>query len=326
MTPTATVLRNRLLSRARMRHLEVFVTVGDLGSVKRAAEAIGMAQPTATQVLGDLEALLGSPLFLRHSKGMSPTTLGRALLPLARRALALVDEAATQTLAITSRASSVVRVAAIAAGIGSLLGNALPGFASAHPEILVQLQEADATRQSSLLTDGDADCFICRAPEVLAEGWEFIALQHDRFAVVAAPDHPLVRKRSISLADLEAATWLVTPSSVAARAAFDELFARSPQPPKIFSVLTTSPTMVWTLLAKKKGLLSLLPTSVIQHLLDGGHLAELRWNSPRAFGDIGVLLPLRERSSALDCFVRFLNSNATGHHVVAEAAAKLAKA
>lgn len=298
-----------------MRHLEVFVRVADLGSVKRSAEAIGMAQPTATQVLSDLEALLGGALFLRHSKGMSPTKLGLALLPLARRALGLLDEAATQTVAITSRASSVVRVAAIAAGIGGLLGSALPVFADTHPEILVQLQEADAARQSSLLADGDVDCLICRAPEVLPEGWEFIALQHDRFAVVAAPDHPLVRKRSISLADLEAATWLVTSSAVAARVAFDELFACSPQPPKTFSVLTTSPTMVWTLLAKK-GLLSLLPASVIQHLLDGGHLAELRWNSPRAFGDIGVLLPLRERSSALDCFVRFLDSNATGRHVV----------
>ncbi|WPG41523.1 LysR family transcriptional regulator [Variovorax sp. EBFNA2] len=312
MNPTATVLRNRLLSRARLRHLEVFVRVADLGSVKRAAEAVGMAQPTATQALSDLEALLGGALFLRHSKGMTPTALGLALLPLARRTLALVDEAATQAVAITGGASSLVRVAAIAAGIGSLLGNALPAFASAHPEVLIQLQEADALRQASLLADRDSDCFICRAPQVLPEGWEFIALQRDRFAVVAAPDHPLVRKRSVSQADLEAATWLVMPSPVAARAAFDELFSCSAQAPPTFSVLTTSPTMVWALLAKK-GLLALLPTSVIQHLLDGGHLAELRWSSGREFGDIGVLLPLRERSGALDCFVRFLTSHASRH-------------
>jgi hypothetical protein len=37
MTLSATVLRNRLLSRARMRHLEVFVRTADLGSVKRAS-------------------------------------------------------------------------------------------------------------------------------------------------------------------------------------------------------------------------------------------------------------------------------------------------
>lgn len=312
MTLSATVLRNRLLSRARLRHLEVFVRVADLGTVKRAADAIGMAQPTATQALSDLEALLGHPLFLRHAKGMSLTTLGVALLPLARRALALVDEAATQTVAITHRASSVVRVATIAAGVGSLLADALPAFATAHPEILVQLQEAEAANQPALLTAAEIDCFVCRAPEVLPEGWEFIALQPDHFAIVAAPGHPLARKRAVSLADLEAAAWLATPASMVARGAFDELFAASAQPPKTCSVLTTSPTMVWALLAKQK-LLTLLPRSVVQHLLDGGHLVEVRWRSSQTFRDIGLLLPKRERSGALDCFARFLCARAAGN-------------
>ncbi|MGJ7566084.1 LysR family transcriptional regulator [Variovorax sp. GB1R11] len=307
MTLSATVLRNRLLSRARMRHLEVFVRTADLGSVKRASEAIGMAQPTATQALSDLEALLGSALFLRHSKGMSATALGVALLPMARRMLALVDEAATQTVAITSRAGSVVRVAAIAAGISSLLGDALPAFAGAHPDIVVQLQEADAANQPSLLTAGEIDCFVCRAPEVLPEGWEFIALQQDRFAVVAAPGHPLALKKKVSLAQLEAATWLTTPAPVAARQAFDELFADSAQPPKTCNVLTTSPTMVWALLAKEE-LLALLPCSVVRHLLDGGHLVEVHWHAPAAFRDIGILLPLRERSGALDRLATFLTA------------------
>ncbi|SFQ28220.1 DNA-binding transcriptional regulator, LysR family [Variovorax sp. OK605] len=310
MTLSATVLRNRLLSRARLRHLEVFVRTADLGSVKRAAEAIGMAQPTATQALSDLETLLGSALFLRHSKGMSATALGVALLPMARRMLALVDEAATQTVAITSHASSVVRVAANAAGISSLLGDALPAFASAHPDILVQLQEADAANQPSLLTAGEIDCFVCRAPEVLPEGWEFTALQQDRFAVVAAPGHPLARKKRVSLAELEAATWLTTPAPVVARQAFDELFAASAQPPKTCNVLTTSPTMIWALLARKE-LLALLPRSVVRHLLDGGHLVELHWHSPSTFRDIGMLLPLRERSAALDRFARFLSARST---------------
>ena len=48
-----------------------------------------MAQPSASQSLAELESLLQTPLFLRHSRGMSLTAAGRALLPLARR---LLDE------------------------------------------------------------------------------------------------------------------------------------------------------------------------------------------------------------------------------------------
>ena len=116
---TASILRNRLLSRARFRHLHVFVKVAELQTVKRAAEAVGVTQPSATQVLADLEQLLGCALFLRHAQGMSPTPAGTALLPLARKALALIDEAATQAAALAYGSTSVVRVAAISAATGS---------------------------------------------------------------------------------------------------------------------------------------------------------------------------------------------------------------
>jgi DNA-binding transcriptional LysR family regulator len=51
---SATVLRNRLLTRARLRHWQVLVRVAELGSVRRAAEAVGMTQPAVTHVLADL--------------------------------------------------------------------------------------------------------------------------------------------------------------------------------------------------------------------------------------------------------------------------------
>ena len=65
---SATVLRNRLLSRARLRQLHLFVKVAELQTVKRAAEAVGITQPSATLALADLEQLLSCPLFLRHSR------------------------------------------------------------------------------------------------------------------------------------------------------------------------------------------------------------------------------------------------------------------
>lgn len=83
--------------------------------------------------------------------------------------------------------------------------------------------------------------------------------------------------------------------------------------------------MVWTLLARK-ALLALSVASVIQYLLDGGDLGELRSNSPLAFGDIGVLPPVSGRSSALDCFARFLGSNLIGHNIADQASAKVAEA
>ena len=185
MRVTATTLRNRLLSRARLRHLQVFVKVAELRTVKRAAESVGITQPSATQALGDLEQLLGLRLFLRHSQGMLLTPAGLALLPLVRKALGQIDELATETAALAHGSNAVVRVAAISAAIGGGLGDAVAAFAHQHPYVLVHLEEADAARQAGLLADGELDCAVCRVPAVLPSGWSFTPLWPDRFAIVA---------------------------------------------------------------------------------------------------------------------------------------------
>lgn len=306
--PSATTLRNRLLGRARLRHLQVFVKVAELQTVRRAAESIGITQPTATQALGDLESLLECRLFLRHARGMSVTRPGQVLLPVARRMLGLVDDAATQAAALAQGSQSVVRVGAISAAMGSVLRTALPRFAAAHPEILLQVQEADLTRLATLVADGEVDCAICREPAVLPAAWSFSALWPDRYAVVCGPSHPLAGRRRVGKADLLAATWLAMPASIAARTAFDRLFGDAPAPPRLYSVVTASPVMVESLLGQAE-VLALVPASVVQAPLAGGRLVELRGAYSAAFGAIGVLAPDGHRDAALQIFLEAMTAD-----------------
>lgn len=311
METSATTLRNRLLNRARLRHLHVFVKVAELQTVKRAADAVGISQPTATQALADLEQLLEVPLFLRHSQGMSLTVAGSALLPLARRALGLIDDAATQAAALAQGSNSVVRVAAISAAIGGPLGRAVPEFVRKNPDVLVQLQEADAARQAALIADGDVDCAVCRVPAVLPKGWFFTPFWKDRFAIIAGPGHPFARKRRVGMDELLSATWLVTPTSIAAREAFDALFEQAPSSVRKYNVVTASAAMVWNLLTREP-LLALLPLSLVERLVESGQLVEVAWLEPQPLGAIGIMAPVEGRGPALDRFANFLGQFAKG--------------
>ena len=306
----ATVLRNRLLSRARLRHLHLFVKVAELQTLKRAAEAVGITQPSATLALADLEQLLACPLFLRHAHGMTPTQAGELLLPLARRMLGLVDETATRAAEIAQGAVGVVRVAAISAAIGSHLGQALPAFARGRPDVLVELIEADASRQNGLVAQGEVDCAICRHPPVLPSGWSFTPLWPDRFCIVAGTSHPLATKRRVTMADLLAHTWLVAPSSIAARGVFDAFFADQPQAVRHYSVVSASTTMLWMLL-QQEPLLSLVPMSVMQCFLEAGQLAQIAWAPEMPFDPIGLLAPESGRGPALEALIDFLHGG--GH-------------
>lgn len=305
MTPTATVLRNRLLARARLRHLLVFVKTADLGSVRLAAEAVGIAQPSATQSLADLEALLEMPLFLRHSRGMSATAAGRTLLPTARRLLTLVDESATHLTALTARANSLVRVASISAAIPGLLARALPLFCRDHPEIVVQLIQADSAQQSTLLAAGEIDLAVCRQPETAPEGCRFISLLPDRFAIVCGPRHPLAGKPRVSMNELAQARWRVVPVSIAARRVFDELFAKASTLPATHNFVTALPETIWPML-NDEDLLTILPVSLVKRDLAAGRLVEVPFTLSMRIDDIGMLTSRAELGRAVETLSAFL--------------------
>ncbi len=62
------------------RHLRYFLAVIDHGSVSRASEWLGIAQPALSQGLGRMEKDLGVRLFERSRRGAAPTPAALAIL------------------------------------------------------------------------------------------------------------------------------------------------------------------------------------------------------------------------------------------------------
>ncbi|UPJ99026.1 LysR family transcriptional regulator [Bradyrhizobium sp. 172] len=73
--------------------LQTFAAVARTGGITRAAEELNTVQSNVTQRVKALEAEIGTPLFERHSRGMTLTGAGKRLLPYAQRMSALAREA-----------------------------------------------------------------------------------------------------------------------------------------------------------------------------------------------------------------------------------------
>jgi len=310
MTPSATVLRNRLTARARIRQLQVFVRVAELGSATKAGLALGLTQPAVTQALADLEGLIECALFIRHARGMLITDVGETLLQVARKILAAVDEGADR-LAISMNAADQLRIVAIPGALGGILARAIARFTDSHPEVMLYVEEAAHPRaQAVLLARSDIDIALCHSPAVIPAGWEFAPLVPDPFIVVGGRQHPLGRRSSVSIEQLKKATWIVAPFGTGARAAFDRLFEHEDAVPQTLRLSTSEPDLYRALL-QHKPLLAYLSLSFIDADIQAGRLVEIRHRAAAAQRHIGLLARTGGLSDVAQRFAACLQECAT---------------
>lgn len=118
-----------------LRQLRYFVSVVEEGGFTRAAAWLHLAQPGLSAQIRQLEKEVGQPLLDRSGRSVTPTEVGRAVLPHARAALAAA-EAVRQTVdAYTGLLRGRVTLGLVSGATGHVFDIAalLADFHDAHP-------------------------------------------------------------------------------------------------------------------------------------------------------------------------------------------------
>ncbi|MDB5986113.1 MAG: LysR family transcriptional regulator [Nevskia sp.] len=193
--------------RVTLRQLEVFCAICQGGGVTAAAAAVAMSQSAASQALADLESALDGLLFQRAGRRLILNNRGRALLP---RALELLERATEIEAQLREGAALPIKVRLAASlTIGNYLLPALISrFLAQRPQASVELAVANTGSVIEAVAAFRADAgFIegtCHDSDLISHPW-----REDELVVIAAPTHPLARKRRIAAADLGAAQWVL---------------------------------------------------------------------------------------------------------------------
>ena len=120
--------------------LRVFLAIHRLGSLQRAARALGVDPSTVGRRLNALESALGARLFLRTPERLQPTAAGLRLLPHAERVEGEVLEAERKVLAADARLEGSLRVTATDGLLHYVLLPALADFRREHPLLTIDLR------------------------------------------------------------------------------------------------------------------------------------------------------------------------------------------
>lgn len=184
-----------------LRQLRCFVAVAEAGGFTRAAERLGVAQPSLSQQIRRLEDGLGAPLFDRLARGVALTETGRALLPRARRILAEVRDAESRLVEEVSSGAVEIRVGAIPTMAPYLLPGAVARLRRALPRAQCALREDLTERLVESLIDNELDCALVSAP-IEHELIDLEILGEEDMLVVAPAGHPLAEADAVTLRSL----------------------------------------------------------------------------------------------------------------------------
>ena len=112
-------MTNDLFDTPDWRLLRYFSIIAEEASMRRAAERLFMTQPPLSRHMKRLEEMLGVTLFTRHSKGLTLTSQGQAVLRIVRPVLQAQDAAGKSLLALGQRTAKAG--AAIAIGLSTAI-------------------------------------------------------------------------------------------------------------------------------------------------------------------------------------------------------------
>lgn len=217
---------------ALVPRLRQFIAVAREEHLTRAAEALGVPQPTLSRSMARLEEDLAVPLFSRPGRAIRLTRHGRLLLDAAERAVAALAGPVDRLAREADPACGRVALAFLhTLGTGAV-PRLLRDFRAGHPDVRFTLVQGGADVLLARLLAGEVD--ICLTAPLPAEpGVAVRALDEQRIDLFVPAGHRLARRPGIRLAEASGEDFICMEPGYGLRIIADELCRAAGFAPRI---------------------------------------------------------------------------------------------
>ncbi|EFO30253.1 LysR family transcriptional regulator [Roseibium sp. TrichSKD4] len=147
----------------KIRNLDTFYWIANLGSFRAAAQKLNLTQPAVTARIQVLEQDVGAEVFVRDTRSAELTPAGRKLLPYAEKALEL-DSAIVTAFSDTATVEQSVRLGASETIVSSWLPDFLTDYSKTRPRLTFDLTVDSSNHLRNALVSREIDLAFLMGP------------------------------------------------------------------------------------------------------------------------------------------------------------------
>ncbi|QXX75065.1 LysR family transcriptional regulator [Methylovirgula sp. HY1] len=211
------------MRRLTLKQLETVRAVAQAGTIVQASEKLNVTPAALTSRIKLLEEDAGLALFDRCGGRLRLTAIGEEVVNAARRVDLVLTELDNTLAAIRG-----MRAGRIAVGVVSTAKYFAPrliaAFARVNPGIEVTISVGNRAEMVSQLRDYGIDIGLMGRPPMDFPIESAVIGPHPQ-VVVAAPDHPLAKRRAIDKAELTNESFIVREEGSGTRSVFEYFFS-----------------------------------------------------------------------------------------------------
>jgi LysR family cyn operon transcriptional activator len=229
-----------------IRHLRYFLAVAEAGNFSRAADRLGISQPSVSQQMRDLEAGLRVSLFQRRGKRILLTPRGLIFQEHAHAILRQLENFLQELSSEPGQLRGTLHLGVVPILNVPLVPHLIGMFTADHPGINLIVEEISSTEIETALEEGRMDVglgFLTRhSPNLRYE-----RLCTDEFALIVSPSHPWSNRRIVPLSELHQQRLLQLPDSFVMRRMTDDICRNHQVRPRTVAEINAIETLLRSL-------------------------------------------------------------------------------
>lgn len=186
-----------------LSYIKEFIVLAEYKNFSKAAEELYISQPTLSKHIQAMERELGGKLFNRSTHGVSLTEFGELFLPFAIRISDVQNEYESVLQSYKKMKSSSLTIGVVHNLQYFRAIKFLVGFRDLYPDCIINAEEQEEHKLKNMFKNKRINLLTAALPSDMVPDAPFIPIAEGHIVAVISSSHPLSRKKSISLHDLE---------------------------------------------------------------------------------------------------------------------------